>query len=66
LAIINKNLFIISIVILIKEIFLFIFRSIRISKKIIIIRYSYVVIIISLIFLFYSIDGNFFRTLRDE
>jgi len=58
-AVLNKNLFIISIIILIKEIFLFIFRSIHLSRKIQIIKYSYLVILISLIFLFYSINTNF-------
>jgi O-antigen/teichoic acid export membrane protein len=58
-ATVNKNLFIISIVILMKEIILFIFRSIQLSKKIKIIKYSYLVILISLFFLFYSININF-------
>jgi O-antigen/teichoic acid export membrane protein len=60
-ATVNKNLFIISIVILMKEIILFIFRSIQLSKKIKIIKYSYLVILISLFFLFYSININFYK-----
>jgi hypothetical protein len=59
LAVLNKNLLIVSIVVLMKEILLFIFRSIRLVKKIVIIKYSYLIILISLFFLFYSIDANF-------
>jgi len=59
IAVVNKNLFIVAIVVLIKEIALFIFRSIRLSKEIIIIKHSYLVILILIFFLLYSVNANF-------
>jgi O-antigen/teichoic acid export membrane protein len=54
--IMNKDLIIISYFILLKEIVLFFLRSIKIIKKITVIKYSYPIIIIACFFLYYSIN----------
>jgi O-antigen/teichoic acid export membrane protein len=66
IAILNKNLFIIAIVILLKEIFLFFFRSIFLSKKFNLIKYSYPIIAIACCYLFYSIEFDLMELFRNE
>lgn len=56
ITVLSKNLFLITIVILSKEIFLFFFRSIIISKGIPIIKYSYLMIAFACFYLFYTVD----------
>lgn len=56
--ILNKDLITISYFILLKEIVLFFLRSIKLIKKITVIKYSYPVIIIGCYLLFYSINNN--------
>ena len=56
--ILNKDLVIIAYFILLKEIVLFFLRSVKIIKKITVIKYSYPIIIIGCYLLFYSININ--------
>lgn len=66
IAILNKNLFVIAIVILLKEIFLFFLRSIFLSKKFDLIKYSYPIIAIACCYLFYSIELDLMKLFKDE
>jgi hypothetical protein len=66
IAVLNKNLFLITIVILLKEIALFFLRSITLSKGIRIIKYSYLMIAFACFYLFYTIDVDIIELFKDE
>jgi O-antigen/teichoic acid export membrane protein len=66
IAVLNKNLFLITIVILLKEIFLFFLRSITLSKGVRIIKYSYLIITFACFYLFYTIDVDIIELFKDE
>jgi O-antigen/teichoic acid export membrane protein len=66
IAVLNKNLFLITIVILLKEIALFFLRSITLSKGIRIIKYSYLMIAFACFYLFYTIDVYIIELFKDE
>jgi hypothetical protein len=66
IAVLNKNLFLITIVILLKEIALFFLRSIILSKGIRIIKYSYLMIAFACFYLFYTIDVDIIELFKDE
>lgn len=66
MAVLNANLFIIAFVILLKEIFLYVLKSISLSKKINPIKYSYLIITLSCFYLFYTIDLNILKLLNNE
>jgi O-antigen/teichoic acid export membrane protein len=66
IAVLNKNLLLITIVILLKEIFLFFLRSITLSKGVLIIKYSYLMIAFACFYLFYTIDVNIIKLFKDE
>ena len=65
-AVLNKNLFLITIVILLKEIFLFFLRSITLSNGVRIIKYSYLIIAFVCFYLFYTIDVDIIELFKDE
>jgi O-antigen/teichoic acid export membrane protein len=56
ITVLNKNLFLVAFVILVKEVFLYIFRSSSLLKEVYIIKYSYLIIAFACCYLFYSID----------
>jgi O-antigen/teichoic acid export membrane protein len=66
IAVLNKNLLLITIVILLKEIFLFFLRSITLSKEVLIIKYSYLMIAFACFYLFYTIDVDIIKLFKDE
>jgi O-antigen/teichoic acid export membrane protein len=66
IAVLNKNLFLITIVILLKEIALFFLRSITLSRGIRIIKYSYLMIAFACFYLFYTIDVDIIELFKDE
>ena len=66
MAVVNNNLFTVAFVILLKEIFLYVLKSINLPKKILSIKYSYLIIILSCYFLFYSIDTNIIKLFKNE
>jgi hypothetical protein len=45
---------------------LYVLKSINLSKKILSIKYSYLIIILSCYFLFYSIDTNIIKLFKNE
>jgi O-antigen/teichoic acid export membrane protein len=66
ITVLSKNLFLITIVILLKEIFLFFFRSIIISKGIPTIKYSYLMIAFTCFYLFYTVDVDIVELFKYE
>jgi O-antigen/teichoic acid export membrane protein len=66
ITVLIKNLFLITIVILLKEIFLFFLRSITLSKRVLIIKYSYLMILFACLYLFYTVDANIIKLFKDE
>ncbi len=66
IAVLSKNLFLITIVILLKEIFLFLLRSIIISKSVPIIKYSYLIIAFACFYLFYTVGVDIVELFKYE
>ena len=66
IAVLSKNLFLVTIVILLKEIFLFLLRSIIISKSVPIIKYSYLIIAFVCFYLFYTVDVDIVELFKYE
>jgi O-antigen/teichoic acid export membrane protein len=66
MTVISKNLFLVAFTILFKEVFLYIFRSISLLKKIYLIKYSYLIIAFASYYLFYSIDIDFVEFFKNE
>ena len=66
ITVLSKNLFLITIVILLKEIFLFFLRSIIISNGVRIIKYSYLMIAFASFYLFYTIDIDIIVLFKNE
>lgn len=66
IAVLNKNLFFITIVILLKEIFLFFLRSITLLNGSRIIKYSYLMIVFACCYLFYTIDADILKLFKNE
>jgi O-antigen/teichoic acid export membrane protein len=66
MTVLNKNLFLVAFVILLKEVFLYIFRSISLLKEVYIIKYSYLIIALTCCYLFYSMDIDFAEFFKNE
>jgi O-antigen/teichoic acid export membrane protein len=66
MTVLSKNLFLVAFTILLKEVLLYIFRSINLLKKIYLIKYSYLIIAFACYYLFYSIDIDFVEFFKNE
>jgi len=64
LTVLNESLFLVALIILVKEVFLYILRSISLAKELNIIKYSYLIIILACYYLFYSIDISFLKLFK--